>query len=88
MYRRNNTPTTDVEIPTTTLYVPRVVERATCEKHEAALGVPCHQFESIISDNVIGGICNSRARKAGMNAPIRRQSLTVSLSGQPYRGRR
>lgn len=76
------------DIPTVELYVWTVINRVPCEEHGAALGLECFWFESLISDDIIKGICNVRARKAGMTAPIRPQSLDRSLSGQPYRGQR
>lgn len=82
---QKNAPIVD-DIPTTELYVPRVILRSSCVIHSAESGEPCHSFESLISDDIVSGICNARARKAGMNAPIRPASLDRSLSGQSYRG--
>lgn len=65
----------DVDIPTTQLFVPSAIHRVPCEQHEAPLGVHCHRFESLISDTMIYGICNSRAKRAGMNDRIRPASL-------------
>lgn len=80
---------TDVEIPTTELYVVRVITRVpVCPVHENLELDPCFIFESLISDEWITGICNVRARKAGMTAPIRPQSLNSSISGQSYHGPR
>lgn len=76
------------EAPTTELYVPSVLSRTSCQEHEAGYNQSCHSFESLLSNDIIHGVCNSRARKAGMTAPIRPQSLDRSLSGQPYRGQR
>lgn len=73
------------DTPTTDLYVPLVVERTACLVHGVEPGEWCHVFESIISDAIIGGICNHRARRAGMDAPIRPASLDRSLAGQPSR---
>lgn len=70
------------DTPTTDLYVPLVVDRTNCLVHGARHGEWCHVFESIISDAITGGICNHRARSAGMNAPIRPASLDRSLAGQ------
>lgn len=83
MFRKNATP--DVEIPTTALFVPAILDRTTCEKHEAGYGQACHYFESIVSDDEISGICNARALKAGVNSPIRPQSLDRSISNPFYR---
>lgn len=85
MFKMKNAPVVD-DVPTTELYVPRVILRTSCVIHEVETGEPCHEFESLISDTIVGGICNARARRAGMNAPIRPASLDRSLSGQSYRG--
>lgn len=82
MYIKNPAKTQSVEIPTEELYVPLVVDRTTCLEHGALPGEHCHVFESLISDAWIGGICNTRARRAGMTAPIRPASLDRSLAGQ------
>ncbi len=84
MYIKN--PSVVDDSPTTELYVPRVILRSSCLEHEAETGEPCHTFESLISDEIIEGICNGRARRAGMNAPIRPASLDRSLTGQSTRG--
>lgn len=84
MFKKNINVVDDV--PTTELYVPRVIARSSCIVHSAEWGEPCHTFESLISDAIIGGICNARARRAGMTSPIRPASLDRSLTGQLTRG--
>lgn len=85
MFRSKSSRSTDVEIPTTTLFVPGILARTTCEKHEAGYNQVCHRFESIVSDRIIGGICNARAIRAGVNDPIRPQSLDRSITNPFYR---
>lgn len=81
MYIKTAKPAADV--PTTELFVPQVMDRIGCVEHDTIPGVPCYWFQSLISDKWIEAVCNRRARRAGMTAPIRPASLDRSLAGKP-----
>jgi hypothetical protein len=69
--------------PTTRMYVPKVCVRSPCEVHEAIDGDPCFLFPSTISDRMIEGICNQRARNAGMTHQINLSSLVRTVNKEP-----
>lgn len=72
------------EIPTTETFVPGVVDRTRCVTHRKEYGEFCHHVEGLMT-RPIQGICNERALRAGINGPIRPQSLDRSLT-RPKRG--
>lgn len=75
MYNRNATPKN--EKPTTELFVVAVTEREECKKHSASIGWPC--WGIIQADGLyMNAVCNTRARKAGFNHPIRPESLRLN----------
>lgn len=75
MYNRNATPKN--EKPTTELFVVAVTERQECKKHSASIGWPC--WGIIQADGLyMNAVCNTRARKAGFNHPIRPESLRLN----------
>lgn len=77
----------DVEVPTTRLYLDDVVLRTACHNHGAPVGSACWTFwggTDGTDENVLHeGICNDRARRAGMDHPIRPTSLDRSILTKP-----
>jgi hypothetical protein len=57
------------------LFIPIIMERVTCEKHGAPLGVPCFHLFLGGKRWRQPGICDARARKAGFVGNIREASL-------------
>lgn len=54
--------------------IPTVVSTSPCVKHRAGKGVPCWWVHLSAGARAMA-VCNSRAKKAGFNAPISEQSL-------------
>lgn len=73
---------TDDIAPTTQTYIPAVIDRTGCVQHNALSGFPCYEFQGADNDLWHVGICNSRARRAGMNGSIHPSSLRTSPSKQ------
>lgn len=69
-----------VEIPTTDLFMPIVLDMVPCDRHRVELNVPCFQVPKKDESGYFPGICNHRAKRAGFDAPIRPQSLDRSLN--------
>ncbi len=67
------------DVPTTSLYIDTVIARANCIKHDAFAGA-CYNIPKVSGVGYHEGVCNSRARKAGMTGHIRPASLDRSLS--------
>lgn len=61
--------------PTTDLHVPYVLDRTDCGKHDAPVGNPCYLIPKVDDQGHYMGICNTRAKKAGMNGEIKPASL-------------
>lgn len=55
-------------------HIQSIVNRQPCQKHQADVGVPCYMFVGA-SDNLVIGICNKRARKAGATGTIQPESF-------------
>jgi hypothetical protein len=67
------------EAPTTLLHIPGIIATVRCAQHDAGFNTPCYKFESAEGPGVHTGICNARARAAGMNGEI----SPSSLEGRP-----
>ena len=65
----------DFAPPTTEVYIPRVLDRTGCLQHDAEAGDPCYSYSGVSGETQHTGICNDRARRAGLNAPIKFSSL-------------
>lgn len=52
------------EAPSTEMYIPTVLERTSCSKHNAERDEPCYYIDGL------RGVCNRRAKSAGYNHPI------------------
>lgn len=65
------------EAPTFDLFVPTVIDRVSCEKHNAEKGVPCFHIRKMkeSGEGYYAGICNKRAKKGGMTHRINPTSL-------------
>lgn len=60
--------------PTTELYIPKIVERLGCAKHNAAPRKPCFVIPTLAGQYLMA-VCNTRAVSAGCNHPIDPRSL-------------
>lgn len=56
------------------VFIPRVVNEQPCSRHKALIGYPCYDIHTIGGD-VLSGVCNKRARAAGMTGKITKDSL-------------
>lgn len=63
--------------PTTELYMPSILERSHCDKHNVPKGIPCFHIPGIRGYKA--AICNGRARSAGFVGKISAMSLTGRL---------
>lgn len=79
LYPRYNASSADREAPTRDPYVPTVLDRMSCDNHKAPRGIPCFHIPKKDESGYFGGICNTRAVRAGFNNPIRPQSLDRSI---------
>jgi hypothetical protein len=65
------------ETPTTELYLDAVLERQSCQKHDAEKGSPCWGITE--SSGVgRGAVCNKRAKRAGFNNKVSEKSLRLN----------
>lgn len=67
---------------TTNLYLRPIINRSSCRRHSAEEGVPCFTIYRGLNPPAIG-ICNRRAISAGVNRPIRPESLRLSRPERP-----
>lgn len=66
------------DVPTTALYIQTVIDRSDCHRHDTSDA--CYKIPKVSGVGYHEGICNSRARKAGMTGRIRPASLDRSLA--------
>lgn len=71
------------DTPTTDLFLKNIIRRVHCDQHEAPSGVPCYEYQAAESNTNHFGICNSRARRAGMVGEIHPASLDRSIPRIP-----
>lgn len=64
----------NVEIPTTDLYLHTVIARTDCPTHDADINMFCYFAPGLVLEPVLG-ICNSRAKRAGFIGYISPASL-------------
>jgi len=57
-------------------FLDSVAERAICPEHNALLNVFCFDVEGLADGHRVQGVCNARAKRAGMNGTINPMSLT------------
>lgn len=62
------------DVPTTKLYLDRIINETWCNKHKASIGAPCWGMPEL-SGLGRSAVCNSRAKKAGFNNKISEGSL-------------
>lgn len=62
--------------PTTETYIPTILDRTDCTKHNALLGMPCWYIPKRFG--YYAGICNARAVAAGFNHEISASSVVRS----------
>lgn len=65
-----------IESPTTDLFIPSVIEKVGCQKHEAPKGTPCWRMYPVNGMDH-GAICNKRAKSAGWAGQIDPRSLST-----------
>lgn len=68
--------------PTTELFLPRVLSRTDCDKHNVPEGLYCFYNPPLEGDKWIGGVCNSRARRAGFTGKISDQAMQVGTKSR------
>jgi hypothetical protein len=72
------------EPPTTTLFMPSVIDNTKCGFHDANEGQPCFRHWALTDGlPMIDSICNHRAIKAGFNGTIDPTSLTRRPFARP-----
>lgn len=58
------------------LYFPAILARTACSVHNAQVNEPCFTFPNIKFEGMSCiGVCNKRAKEAGMNGQIKPSSL-------------
>lgn len=67
----------DGDIPTIDLFVPVIISRIACSKHNADIHKACFTIVTSDGERTYSGICNSRAKRYGMNGQIRPASLRI-----------
>lgn len=67
---------TDFALVTTETYLPKVVNETACLEHKALYGESCFVVPKMNGGTPGQGICGQRARRGGMNSPIRPESLS------------
>lgn len=68
-----------LDAPTTERHLPSVLNRTHCDRHFVGLHTPCFEVELLNGRGKLPGICNTRARKAGMVGHINPSSLDRSI---------
>lgn len=58
-----------------------VIDRTFCVQHPAAMGVPCWEIGTDAGDFLLG-VCDKRARDAGMNGKISDLSMNRKPNGK------
>ena len=67
------------DVVTTQVFVPKVVDTTSCQYHEAPFGTHCFEYQSAETEDWFFGICNSRAKAAGMDGYIHPTSLDRTI---------
>lgn len=69
-------------------HIATVMNAATCEKHEAGIGVPCWQVQIGIDKRLAPAVCGARIRRAGYTGTIRPESMLAKASKPAYPARK
>lgn len=68
---------------TTDVYIPAVLHATRCRRHDADYNQACFNVPKSDESGYFVGICNHRAKRAGMDNPINPHSLRL----QPFKTR-
>lgn len=63
-------------------YIPTVVFARGCRKHDSQKGEPCYVIPSTMVDTVYFGVCNTRAKSAGMLGKVNPNSMSRTNNGK------
>ncbi len=83
-FKTSKPATNQVEVPTTKLHLPDIIATTPCAMHGVWTGSPCYEYEAAETNSWHFGICNFRAKSAGMVGEIHQSSL----EGRPQQNKR
>lgn len=73
--------TADDDNRTTERFVPDVLARTQCSTHMAPESVGCWGI-ALSNGTYSSAVCNTRAKKAGFNAPVSNQAMRIRHTGK------